>query len=137
MPQGHPPSAHPQERSQVWADHFRWYRRTHPNLTADQDRVVDDAIAVESRGFSPRLGAEAELRDLEQSAKAVFGQQEAGALLATLGPMGPADALANCTCSTANPYCPRPYDCGTQIGCATIPNDCGTAWDYDCNGTCY
>lgn len=42
----------PQERSQVWADHFRWYRRTHPNLTAAQDRVVDDAIAVASRGFS-------------------------------------------------------------------------------------
>ncbi|MGW1788088.1 bacteriocin fulvocin C-related protein [Streptomyces tubercidicus] len=127
----------PQERSQVWADHFRWYRRTHPNLTAAQDRVVDDAIAVASRGFSPRPGLDAELRDVEQSAKAAFGQQEAGALLAMLGPADPADALANCTCSTESQYCSWLYNCGTRIRCTVVPNDCGTAWNYDCNGTCY
>lgn len=127
----------PKERGQVWADHARWYRRTHPNLTQAQNKVVDDAIAVASRGLDPRPDLDTELRGLEQSGKAAFGQQEAGALLATLGPAEPDDAQASCNCSTESQWCSWLYDCGTQIRCTIVPNDCGTFNDYDCNGTCY
>ncbi|WP_322872104.1 bacteriocin fulvocin C-related protein [Streptomyces goshikiensis] len=127
----------PPERGQVWADHFRWYRHTHPKLSPAQDKVVDDAIAVASRGLAPRPDLDTELRGLEQSAKAALGQQEAGALLAMLGPADAEDALANCTCSTQSQYCSWLYNCGTHFRCTVVPNDCGTAWNYDCNGTCY
>ncbi|MGI5357949.1 bacteriocin fulvocin C-related protein [Streptomyces sp. CA-252508] len=127
----------PQEKARAWVDHFQWYRATHPDLTAPHQQVVDRAIEVFRRGLAPRPGLEEDLRHLERTAKATLGLDEAGALLATLGAAEDMSAAQNCNCSTVSDHCGWLYDCGRQIRCTVIPNDCGTGWHYDCNGICY
>ncbi|MYW00085.1 bacteriocin fulvocin C-related protein [Streptomyces sp. SID3343] len=128
----------PRERSRVWADHLRWYRAGHPDLTPAQNRIVDDAFAVVTTGLASGTAPREELHALGRSAREAFGPDEAAALLSTLGPVpAQASTAAACTCSTVDPYCSWLFDCGTRIRCTRVPNDCGTLWNEDCNGTCY
>ncbi|MEV0495316.1 bacteriocin fulvocin C-related protein [Streptomyces atratus] len=132
----------PREQADVWLEHLKRYRAGHPDLSAAQNQVVDEAAALLGRGLASRTSLNEELRRLEESAKIEFGQDEAAALLATLGPApGPVAAArpqalaADCVCSTVSQYCSWLYDCHTS-SCTRV-GGCGTLYQYTCNGICY
>jgi hypothetical protein len=128
----------PHERTRAWLDHLDAYRAAHPDLTDAQRRVVEDARDVASRVFLTDRDLRPEVRAVEEAAKREFGREGAAGLLARLGPAdapgsGP-EALAWCICSTESDYCSAGQCKGG--GCAIDPDDCGSLWNYDCNGLC-
>ncbi|MBB6122252.1 bacteriocin fulvocin C-related protein [Nocardiopsis algeriensis] len=136
----------PQARSRLWVEHLGRYRREHPNLTGAQREVLERAeeLAAEPALFSEvRTGPDAELDDLTRSAIAAYGEQEAHALLATLGPPESAvmsensvmAAKENCTCSIHSDWCRGTSWCRLS-GCK-YNLGCGTLFLSVCNGHCY
>ncbi|MEU6718314.1 bacteriocin fulvocin C-related protein [Nonomuraea sp. NPDC046802] len=141
----------PEARQQLWQDHFQNYRQTHDRLTAEQQRVIDQAIEViQGDVVNPPLSAQshAALDALSSAAIAAFGKDEARRLLATLGPDEPrAEPLAQCECATRSVWwcsngcrgcypCPSGSYCSTA-GCTCVESNCGTALAYTCDGKCY
>lgn len=124
----------PQDRTQLWLDHFEHYRAAHPDLTAAQTRVIDQARELAPKVLLSKEDVSQKVRRLEDVAKREFGPEAAADLLARLGPadagLGP---LAYCSCATESDYCSGSCRRG---GCTIIPTDCGTLWSYDCNGLC-
>jgi hypothetical protein len=144
----------PAERSTMWCEHLAGYRAgLGGGLSPDQVKVLGSAmrLAHDHAMFTPRSPGRAQrekaLSDLREAAITAFGNKEAKALLATLGPahvnVTPA-GCPGCECSTQDDYCwPAhccPSSCGTSAQtCLCSPPDsggCGTFWSYDCNGMC-
>ncbi len=71
-------------RSRLWLEQLSRYRATHPELTAEQQRVLDEIEVVirDEDAFAPGP----ELDRISNAAITAFGQDEARKLLATLGP---------------------------------------------------
>jgi hypothetical protein len=99
-------------------EHLRGYASAHPDLPAQID---------------PRL------KTLAEDAVAVFGMDEARALLATLGPVQQGLA-AECDCNIFdNFFC---WDCQGCISCPCTAcsecteSGCGPLWTARCNGVC-
>lgn len=132
----------PQVRSALWLEHLRSYQTIHPHLSSAQIQVIDRAAAtfadeaIFEKG--PSTDVDRRLTSLREAAVAAFGETEASALLATLGPVEqtePSAALVpDCECSTSSDWCgsycfvPNP-PCPGWIGC-------GSGWIYWCNGYC-
>ncbi len=138
-------------RRQLWLDHFQVYRDTHPDLTREQHRVIDQAVQVHGAAVAlPQRTTqiEADLDALKAAAIAAFGAQEAARLIATLGPAeDPSPSLlAGCGCSVESDFCVfstcrgcwgcRTGSCSTG-NCTCADSGCGNAWAYNCDGTCH
>ncbi|WP_141716621.1 bacteriocin fulvocin C-related protein [Streptomyces sp. SID4917] len=125
----------PQDRTQLWLDHFEHYRAAHPDLSASQTQVIDQARELAPKLLLSEEDVSQKVRRLEDVAKREFGREGAADLLARLGPadagLGP---LAYCSCATESDYCSGSCRRG---GCTIIPSDCGFLYQYDCNGLCY
>lgn len=77
-----------QTRSRLWLEQLSRYRATHPDLTAEQQRLLDEIEDTmrDEDFFAPRTEPNQEPDRLSTAAIAVFGLEEARKLLATLGP---------------------------------------------------
>jgi hypothetical protein len=77
----------PADRSGAWRAHFRRFLAAHPELTAAQRAVVEDAIAIATPDALGRADAETRTRisALFNQARDVFGNDTANALFVTLG----------------------------------------------------
>lgn len=75
-------------RSRLWLEQLVRYRATHPELTAEQRRVLDDIEVVmrDEQTFLPGSGPDPDLDRLNEVTITAFGKDEARKLLATLGP---------------------------------------------------
>lgn len=125
-------------RSALWTEQLRRYQKSHPQMTGEQQAALSGALALFGQPalFAAPLtdGSNSQVNKVKEAAIAAFGEQEAGTLLATLGPV--AAALAGCTCSTISVYCGgRP--CVNNGNCARSSYGCGTGWLYACDGRCY
>lgn len=138
----------PQQRSQAWVDHLNAYRGGHPDLSAAQNKVVDDAVAVAATQavFGQTRGPDVtrRLQDVRQAAIEAFGRNEAAALLATLGPAqdvppdDPEPRVRGCTCSTADDWCTNATHCEDkpEEDWCQENDGCGNLWLEDCVGLC-
>ncbi|MBV9379284.1 MAG: bacteriocin fulvocin C-related protein [Streptosporangiaceae bacterium] len=143
------------QRSKMWCEHLASYRASKgAGLSQGQVKVLDSAtrLARDHATFTSRspgrIQREKALSELREAAITAFGNEEAKALLATLGPvqasLTPLAGCPGCECSTQDDYCwPAhccPSDCGTSARtCWCSPPDsggCGTFYSYDCNGMC-
>ena len=70
-------------RAELWRSHFGSYRASHPNLTPEQNKVLDDVTAFVG---SNNLTDDAAKQELARAAEAAFGA-EAVEVVATLGPV--------------------------------------------------
>ncbi|MFC3982081.1 bacteriocin fulvocin C-related protein [Streptosporangium jomthongense] len=133
----------PKSRSKLWSEHLKHYRLTHPNLSAEQLRVIELAsvvLAAEATFIEERdADVDRKLLEIQDAAVAVFGKEEARRLIAVLGPEDSSVGLVpDCECSTLSDY----YCAGRCIVssegrlCYWKPTGCGTGWIYQCNGTC-
>ncbi|MGW3998474.1 bacteriocin fulvocin C-related protein [Amycolatopsis sp. NPDC004772] len=153
----------PRNRSNLWVEQIVRYRKSHPNLSAEQASVLDQAsalAAVESV-FQPKAieepAIEKQLQELQRVAIAAFGKEEAGRILATLGtadagtsasPQAQSLPLAgggplSCNCSQESDFCA--IACLPCQGCQGNPTrgvcvagypGCGLFYDYACDGMC-
>jgi hypothetical protein len=144
------------QRSKLWCEHLASYRASKgAGLSQDQEQVLDSAmrLARDHTTFTPgtpgRAQREKALSDLSEVALTAYGEDEARALLATLGPaqvnVMPLAGCPGCECSTASDWCGPGYCCpnfdcanvghGSTCGCSSN-GGCGTFWGYDCNGMC-
>ena len=79
----------PADRSEVWRTHFSRYLTMHPNMTAEQLAVVNEAMAIATpEVFNPPVSADVKDRVGKLFAKAVkvLGPRDAGELFVSLGP---------------------------------------------------
>ncbi|MEV4457187.1 bacteriocin fulvocin C-related protein [Microbispora sp. NPDC049633] len=127
----------PQAQGQLWSEHLDRYVAAHPGLTAQQREVVAQARQLVSSGLltagEPTGEAASRLHALRLAAIAAYGQDEAGALIATLGPKESraAAAAVDCECTTADEWW-----CDCVAALCTQFKGCGTLWQYRCNGLC-
>jgi hypothetical protein len=132
----------PQVPSRLWLAHLDQYRATYPVLSEGRVQVLDQAAKILGdvsvfEQSPPQPDIHHRLEDLRKAAVDAFGEQEARALIATLGPVenpSMATALDDCSCSTSNDLCGSPplcvsYECNIYRGC-------GVLWLYLCNGFC-
>ncbi|CAG5152503.1 uncharacterized protein ALTATR162_LOCUS2795 [Alternaria atra] len=130
-------------RAELWRSHFGSYRASHPNLTPEQNKVLDDVTAFVG---SNNLTDDAAKQELARAAEAAFGA-EAVEVVATLGPpIDAGDSQGNplmkrkplCICSTSSDYCDGDDQCRKgPTSCTQVEDECGFAWSYLCNGLCY
>ncbi|SDO96987.1 hypothetical protein SAMN04487905_101286 [Actinopolyspora xinjiangensis] len=132
----------PERRSEFWSRHLRRYRTENPEVTTEQKQVLDEAAAVAAnpRNFESRDEPTRAVRNLEENAKAAFGKDESGRVIATLGPAErrPREAAQPaCECSNESEYCPdRNYCQYKSSNCVFQDKGCGTFGLYVCNGLC-
>lgn len=137
----------PAARSQLWVDQLNRYRNAHPQLSADQITVIDQAVEVLSREstFSREAAGGSELdQAIEQhreSAIAAFGRDEAADLFARLG--GPVDdsvmrGKGDCVCHHRDDaFCPTGQVCQETDACRFRSDGCGWWWSQPCDGLCF
>lgn len=133
----------PQVRSQLWVDHVAYYRQAHPELTPNQERVIDKwgAQVADVSTFTqpPDVAAD---KLLQGEAVEAFGQEGAYALLAELGPVEPTPsnqpAIPVCECSVVSDWCLPIFvrDCYWDDHCYKTVDGCGSGYNYACNGGC-
>ncbi|GHH87546.1 hypothetical protein GCM10018793_63750 [Streptomyces sulfonofaciens] len=124
------------ERSEAWLQHFRRFRAEHPDLSAKQERVIQELVDVTPKVFAEPGVHTAELSDITEAARRAFGPEEAAALMAQLGPDdGQSIRTANCQCSTVSDYCSGILFC-EAIGCYASSTGCGSLYQYRCDGIC-
>ncbi|MER5888028.1 bacteriocin fulvocin C-related protein [Streptomyces sp. NPDC001941] len=142
----------PAERSRVWVDHLEHFQAAQPTLTARQQRVVHEALALAHSeatfaGGEPRPGSQLQRRisGVEAAAKEAFGLADSAALLVTLGPADSAPSSrgrtaagpqATCNCSTTSQWCTVWEGPRCQCCFCTTTSGCGFLGLYQCNGTC-
>ncbi|WEB45368.1 bacteriocin fulvocin C-related protein [Streptomyces yunnanensis] len=144
----------PTERSRVWTEHLTTFRAAHPSLTAQQSRVLQDALALAGSEATfaagePTKGSALQRRisAVEAAAKETFGVADSAALLVTLGPAGATQAHSGrsrtaagiqdtCNCSTTSVWC-TVWE-GPHCNCCFcgVTSGCGFLGLYQCNGTC-
>ncbi|GGV67298.1 hypothetical protein GCM10010277_75820 [Streptomyces longisporoflavus] len=146
----------PETRSSLWREHLSAYRSSHPALSSTQVDVIDEALATLTATtlFSGKIErgdpTDRTLQKLKSTVIEAFGEKEAKALIAHLGPAGEQGTAANgCACSTVDQWCsgdPCVACCYVDTGCACGNNPCccvwsasgcGTRWEYSCNGACF
>jgi hypothetical protein len=120
-------------QSQLWIEHLNRYRAAHPDLLQGKIEVINCAIALLPRIFAEEQGLSANLKRLEEAAKQAFGD-EAGAVIATLGPAAPELSRLTCDCATESDWCGSNMLCGSA-NCTTAFR-CGTFWRHTCSGRC-
>ncbi|MEU1818413.1 bacteriocin fulvocin C-related protein [Streptomyces roseifaciens] len=131
----------PTDRSRLWLEHLARYRTSHPGLTAEQRRVLDQAEVLFGRESTFTGGVDAalhqELESLRKDAVATLGQEEGRAAVATLGPVSAAP-LPGCGCSCVSDWCSSSncVCCVRDCWCQPKLNGCGTGFAYMCIGTC-
>ncbi|MGW1427852.1 bacteriocin fulvocin C-related protein [Streptomyces sp. NPDC002431] len=131
-------------RSDLWVAHFAEYRRTHPDLSAGQSAVLDDAARL-----APRIIAghrqEAALEELERATREAFGDDGARAVLMTLGPAetraaAPGNGRDTVQVLDCNSQCAGSGSCDTvcydQPYCNWTDHGCGPLWLGPCSGFC-
>ncbi|MEU7004638.1 bacteriocin fulvocin C-related protein [Nonomuraea sp. NPDC046570] len=140
----------PQARSRLWVAHLQEYRSSHPNMSAEQDAVFSDFMELvsDNANFVSPVTEETHrrLNSLRETAIAAFGEVEAYAVFANLGPR-PASASSDrptpaltaaagsCQCAIDSPLC-GDYSCYYKaLGCSDAYL-CGIAWMHLCNGMC-
>lgn len=141
----------PQARSRLWGDHLQEHRGSLPKMSAEQNAVFDAfmELAGDSKTFAAPNTEETHhsLASLLERAVAAFGESDAAALFANLGPRSastssdrPAHAhtaaASACECSISSPLCLGGNRCYQgALGCYQ-ENGCGALWWYICNGMC-
>jgi hypothetical protein len=139
----------PEARSRLWIAHLRDYATSHPGLTARQRTALDQAVALVATTalFAPG-GRSADLRrradHVAEDVRQVFGNDEAVALVATLGPAESADtarpmaaaARPECSCSQGDDWCSRAGTWCDGIDCVRSDSGCGSWWSWPCDGLC-
>jgi hypothetical protein len=132
----------PAVRSRLWTEQLTRYRQTHPQLTAEQRRVLDHAVslAADPSTFTPEGRPRPEqAAELRRQAQEAFGPDQARRLFATFGAdtadTSPQPRSRGCTCSTSDDWCENETHCDTD-GCMTTNGGCGWFHGSDCNGLC-
>ncbi|WP_212908514.1 bacteriocin fulvocin C-related protein [Streptomyces sp. TS71-3] len=134
----------PTARAHLWTAHFEHYRKTHPGLSPAQAAFIDDASRLAPRLITTGGDREA-LRALATRAVTTFGADEAGALLATLGPRESTQASpqagGQAALQTVPKVAPRSAD-GTQAAawwCEDVGPECNTNCEAitGCNDQCW
>ncbi len=134
-------------RGKLWRAHLRQYREEHPVFTSPQEsafRRVEALFAKDSTFESARnelpdaVKADEEMR---RELIAAFGEDEAYAISASLGPSSKPSELSTralaaplCECSPLSDWCAGGSNCAYS-SCHT-QTGCGTAWQYKCTGLC-
>ncbi|MFF0013272.1 bacteriocin fulvocin C-related protein [Streptomyces sp. NPDC005374] len=146
----------PEVKKALWLAHFDDYRKTRGVLTRDQRTAITQLEAF-VRGSASLFTAPVASGDthhqaldpLRTAAIEAFGQQEARALMAQLGPDSSQETLAGeCGCALGDPsWCGRTCHscCYFQLGCPSgcgccctlVSSGCGSLWEYTCDGLCY
>ncbi|WP_336216832.1 bacteriocin fulvocin C-related protein [Nonomuraea sp. LPB2021202275-12-8] len=131
----------PSTRRQLWLAQLSQYRSTHANLTPEQDRIltVAEHLLADKGALadSSTVDFAQKIKSLGEEAIAVFGKQEAGNLLAQLGPpdAAPVTVAATCSCNVDEDFC-GPQDCRSNIVSCSRTSGCGWVWNKPCNGLC-
>ncbi|WP_205629434.1 bacteriocin fulvocin C-related protein, partial [Jiangella muralis] len=135
-------AAHPAAvRGTLWVEHLTRFGAARTGLSAAQRAVIDTAVALaaDPAVHDPDGRPDGALRDLHDDAVAAFGEQDAYALLGTLGPDDGSAALAarapDCDCSTYSVWC-HGYPCRRGMWNCRTSDGCGDLWAYKCNGMC-
>lgn len=78
----------PRTRSRFWAEQLSRYRAAHADLTAEQQRILDEVeeIVSDEATFAPISEPHPDLARLGDAAISAFGLDEARRLMATLSP---------------------------------------------------
>lgn len=133
----------PAIRSRLWTEHIAQYRQGHPNLSPEQQQILsklETYFRNESAVRARPIGVQQEEDErLGREVVNAFGEDEARALVATLGPVEPsgepdtAPAVA-CECSRGSDYCRG--ICSGLPSCTPSLSGCGFGWGYACDGMC-
>ncbi|MEV4045372.1 bacteriocin fulvocin C-related protein [Streptomyces sp. NPDC049744] len=145
----------PETRSNLWREHLTTYRSSHPALTTTQRNAIDEAITtltattLFSQKPEPGNTTDRSLQKLKKTVIKAFGEQEAKALIAHLGPTDEQTTAApNCGCAVADSWCGGTCSpcCHDQLGCNCgaynccchlMSSGCGSLWEYICDGVCF
>lgn len=132
------------EKSYTWQVKYDKILAT-SDLTKEQIKFINKLKSnlskeIFEKGINPiKNKFQASELTLKNEAIELFGISGAYELLATLSlnraeqiPPGQGD----CDCSKTSDWCPSGHSC-LRVGCVIITNDCGTFWNYDCNGDCW
>uniref|UniRef100_UPI000B1C0A7F bacteriocin fulvocin C-related protein n=1 Tax=Jiangella muralis TaxID=702383 RepID=UPI000B1C0A7F len=132
-------------RGTLWVEHLTRFGAARTGLTAAQRAVIDTAVALaaDPAVHDPDGRPEDALRDLHDDAIAAFGEQDAYALLGTLGPDDGSAALAaraalaiDCDCNTRYVWC-NGFPCRRGMwNCRRSEFGCGDLWAWPCEGMC-
>ncbi|MBA2811477.1 bacteriocin fulvocin C-related protein [Streptomyces sp. KM273126] len=76
----------PREQARLWVEHLHRYKAAHPDLTAVQAELVDEAAEFVPRYFAEKQELAPRLRALGERAQETLGEEEAHKLLGLLGP---------------------------------------------------
>jgi hypothetical protein len=130
-------------QGELWLEHLRRYRASHPDLSAKQNQVIDRAIAFVGSAFTSERSEASQVNAFVSSAEGqrlkedvidAFGLDEGRALVATLGDVSPAYGQ-HCNCAWDNMWCA--VDCiWMGCGCWSTEQGCGSFWSYSCNAWC-
>jgi len=136
----------PEIQRTMWLDHLDSYRATH-KLTREQSELIDRATELAKNVCSfdaaPAKGSDFDRRaqELTDAVKHAFGDDEARALLKTLGPVEDPIAASLepdgilCPCSDqCHDYCEGSRYC--KYGGCDFTRSCCIFWQYVCNGFC-
>ncbi len=129
----------PETKAALWRDHLNRYLQEHPELNSDQTEFILETIAeltpelfrnTTNPAVSPQIAA------IRTRSEELFSKEEAGLLIAQLGPIQDAATLAvKCSCSTKSDYCGSGHKC-YLANCDQV-NGCGDLWMFKCDGVCY
>lgn len=132
----------PATRRQLWLAQLDQYRATHAKPTPELDRILTTAegLLTERNALADESTVDFahKKKALGEEAIAVLGKQEAGNLLAQLGPseVTPSAAVAStCTCNVTEDFCGS-ADCRSGAYSCSRTTGCGWFWDAPCNGMC-
>ncbi|MFE1795535.1 bacteriocin fulvocin C-related protein [Streptomyces sp. NPDC059517] len=133
-------------RGKLWREHLRTYRVGHAEFTPAESAAfqkVEAAFAKDSMFEDGRTSRPEALRadeNMRRELVAAFGEEEAYAIAASLGPSPRLSEptgqtlIPICTCSSQSDWCSGGSWCGS-VTCQTTTG-CGTAWQYKCTGIC-
>lgn len=138
-------SAHtPAVKSQLWVEHLKRYRATHPGLSEEQDHLIGRALKIASNEamFDSRRGMSNDVRqqvdELGESTRKAFGLDESYALIGTLGPSERPSlqppGTTGCKCTITSDFCTPGAYCYSG-GCVES-EFCGMLYVERCNGLC-
>ncbi|MEU5214456.1 bacteriocin fulvocin C-related protein [Streptomyces sp. NPDC020742] len=140
----------PATRGKLWREHLDQYRAAHPNLTQEQqivldrlqERFSDDSTFDSEQAARPSVRHE--INELQESVIAAFGQEEAYTVVGVLGPprersrdYGAAAPRCYCHAGSIIDSCSSGDFCYSGASCVTTNSGCGFAWREKCNGLCY
>lgn len=138
----------------IWRHQFAAYDAAHPELTAEQHRVIANSMFLIATGLydavypDGRYALTAEIESMAAATRAAFSPQIAAAVFGHLGiPEAGAPAPSpnsgpyayDCSCNIVYDFCnfgTGSSFCGRFPRCNTSSWGCGWAFAQACNGTC-